>query len=78
MYPRAGWCPGAPVLPWTEDLYGLPAELTIGYDVEAYENTCRPDAATCTGCTLGTGCEYDGGAHTEPRFEQSALIVFYR
>lgn len=31
-----------------------------------------------TGCALGTGCEYDGGAHTEPRYQLSALLVLLR
>ncbi len=79
MYPRAGWCPGAMVTPWVAPLDALAAgPLTVTYDVEAYDNSCRPDAAQCSGCTLGTGCDYDGGAHTEPRFEQSALLVLYR
>lgn len=78
-YPRAGWCPGAMVAPWAEALGPLAAgALTVGYDVEAYDNTCRPDAPTCAGCTLGTGCDYDSGAHTEPRYEQSALLILYR
>ena len=74
----AGWCPGAIVAPWETDLALAPGPLTIGYDVEAYTNTCRPDAPTCTGCTLGTGCDYDGGNHTEPSFQQSAVLVLTR
>ena len=44
----------------------------------AYENTCRPDAPTCAGCTLGTGCAYDGGAHIELGWEQLALLIIQR
>ena len=77
-YPRAGWCPGAIVHPWVEDVAVAPGSLEVSWAVEAYENTCRPDATTCTGCTLGTGCEYDGGSHTEPRYELSALLVLLR
>ncbi|NUP07467.1 MAG: hypothetical protein HOW73_15565 [Polyangiaceae bacterium] len=80
QYPRAGWCPGADVLPWivdvTADISGG-GSATFGYDVEAYENTCRPDSAVCTGCTLGTSCEYDGGAHTEPNYQVSTLLIAY-
>ncbi|HMV68949.1 MAG TPA: peptide-N-glycosidase F-related protein, partial [Myxococcota bacterium] len=80
-YPRAGWCPGADVRPWRVDVTadlapGAPA--TIGYDVEAYENTCRPDAASCGGCVFGTSCAYDGGAHTEPGWYVSGLLIAYR
>lgn len=78
QYPRAGWCPGAMVTPWITDAAPAPGALTVRYDVAAYENTCRPDAPTCAGCTLGTGCAYDGGAHTEPGWEQSALLIVLR
>jgi hypothetical protein len=80
-YARAGWCPGAEVHPWVID---ATADLTdkvaadIAYDVEPFENTCRPDAATCGGCTLGASCDYDGGAHTEPNYQISAALIGYR
>lgn len=80
-YSRAGWCPGADVVPWvldvTADIAGA-ATATFAYDVESYVNTCRPDAPTCTGCTLGTGCAYDGGSHTEPSYTLSTLLIAYR
>lgn len=80
-YPRAGWCPGADVLPWnvdvTADASGA-ATLGLSYDVEAYENTCRPDASPCTACTLGAACDYDGGGHTEPNYQVSMLLIAYR
>ncbi|RMG95624.1 MAG: hypothetical protein D6705_13265 [Deltaproteobacteria bacterium] len=77
-YPRAGWCPGAEVRPWVEDVTaGVAADGTasIVYAMSDYENTCRPDAPVCMGCTLGTGCEYDGGNHTMPRYVLSAHLV---
>lgn len=84
QYSRAGWCPGADVLPWsidiTGDVAGAPA-VTVGYGVQDYENTCRPDAPeapSCKGCTLGTTCEYDGGSHTEPNYQISTLLIGYR
>jgi hypothetical protein len=78
QYPRAGWCPGAIVHPWIDDVAIAPGPVTATWDAAPYENTCRPDAETCTGCTLGTGCDYDGGAHTEPRYELSAVLVLLR
>ena len=75
QYARAGWCPGADVRPWTLDVTPSGA---IAYDVDAYENTCRPDAAMCTGCTLGTSCAYDGGAHTEPHYTISSVLIAFR
>jgi hypothetical protein len=83
-YARAGWCPGADVTPWVFDASGdvvaagSGRTITIGYDVEAYENSCRPGVASCTGCTLGTTCDYDGANHTEPHYSVSALLIGYR
>jgi len=78
QYARAGWCPGAMVTPWTADATAAAGPLTVSYDVETYENTCRPESATCSGCTLGAACDYDGGAHTEPGWEQSAVLILLR
>jgi Peptide-N-glycosidase F, C terminal/Peptide-N-glycosidase F, N terminal len=75
---RAGWCPGAMVRPWSADFAAPAGPLTISYEVESYDNTCRPDAPTCTGCVFGTGCAYNDSSHTEPGWEQSAALVLYR
>lgn len=82
-YPRAGWCPGAPVRPWWVDVSkavqdSTASELTVAYAVETYENSCRPDAPVCGGCALGTGCAYDDGRHTEPKWIVSSLLIGYR
>lgn len=80
-YSRAGWCPGADVHAWlfdvTADVAGG-ASTKIAYAVEAYENTCRPDSAVCEGCSLGTSCDYDGGAHTEPNYQMSTVLIAYK
>ena len=78
QYARAGWCPGAMVEPWIEDVDATVGALAVGYDIEPYENTCRPDATSCSGCTLGTGCDYNDSSHTEPNFQQSALLILLR
>lgn len=76
---RAGWCPGADVRPWIFDATAdVASGATIAYDVATYVNTCRPDAPTCEGCTLGTDCKYDGGNHTEPVYYVSSLLIAYR
>ncbi len=86
QFSRAGWCPGAMVEPWIEDVSdALVADsdamsTTARYDIEAYVNTCHPDAAeapACVGCTLGTSCDFDGGNHTSPRFMVSSLLIAY-
>jgi hypothetical protein len=81
QYSRGGWCPGADVKPWTLDVTADVSGgtmATFAYDVQAYDNTCRPDAMPCTGCTLGTSCAYDGGAHTEPNYQVSTVLIAYR
>ena len=80
IYPRAGWCPGADVKPWQADVTQAVGATTasVSYGIESYENTCRPTAPQCIGCTLGTGCMYDGANHTEPFFYVSSLLIAYR
>lgn len=78
---RAGWCPGAVVDAWQEDVGGAidgTGEVTVSYAVSPYENSCRPDSPMCSGCTLGTGCEYDGGNHTPPSIRLSAVLIAWR
>lgn len=77
QYPRAGWCPGAVTHDWTIDLGDVGLFLSLDYDVEAYENTCRPDSADCSGCALGNGCEWNDSNHTEPNYQITALVIAY-
>lgn len=79
QYARAGWCPGAKTYDWTIDLGAISEPtLTVGYDVQAFENTCRPEANPCAGCTLGTGCAYNDSSHTEPNYQVSAVVIAYK
>ena len=80
-YPRAGWCPGALVEPWTVDLpaAALPSRtLTVAYAPEPWVNTCRPDASPCSGCVFDTGCAYNDSSHTQPFHQVSTLLIAYR
>jgi hypothetical protein len=80
QFSRAGWCPGATVVPWVENVTAAiaNAQTTILYGISAYDNGCRPDALTCGGCTLGTTCAFDDGAHTPPLYIMSAVLIAYR
>lgn len=76
---RAGWCPGDIVDAWREDVTAAvtAGETTVSYALQDYVNTCRPEATTCTGCVLGTGCDYDGGNHTPPHYRLSTSMIVY-
>jgi hypothetical protein len=77
---RAGWCPGAQVLPWVADVSAMAKPgnaITVTYDVQPYENTCRPDSPTCAGCVFRTPCAFDNGNHTAPFFVLSAALIVY-
>ena len=79
--PRAGWCPGAGVLPWVEDVSSAlngATSLKVKWSPQAYENTCRPMAPQCAGCTPGNTCAYNDGSHTSPSYAHSALLVVYK
>lgn len=86
QYPRAGWCPGADVRAFSVDVGAdVNAEAKAGkkafpvaYDVEGYDNTCRPDNCSASSCVFGTGCAYDNGAHTEPYYAMTAVLIGYK
>jgi hypothetical protein len=83
QYPRAGWCPGASVIPWDFDVtsqVGSGGSVPVTYSVSDYTNTCNgsaPGGGVCTGCESGESCAYDGSDHTQPfYYVQSLLIAF--
>ena len=91
-YPRAGWCPGAVVIP---EVFDVTSALTAGSannfvyqvwedtDVE-YVNTCRPGAGDgdnlCEGCAFNSNpdnCDYNGGNHTTPTDKISVQLFIW-
>ncbi len=79
-YPRAGWCPGDKVEPWTVDITEalLAGQTQVSYQPEPFDNSCRPGSSDCKACVFGTSCDFDGGLHTEPRYYVSSFIIYYR
>jgi hypothetical protein len=83
-YSRAGWCPGAFVIPWDFDVtsqVGSGASVAVDYSVTDYLNTCNgsaPDGGVCTGCNPGESCPYDGGGHTQPFYYVQSLLIGFR
>ncbi len=74
---RAGFCPGEPVIPWDLDITAQASPgrpLTLDYNVEPYENRCRPGVVPCP-CVK---CEFDGKGHTQPIFHVGSQAIYYR
>ncbi len=84
QYSRAGWCPGADVVPWDFDVtsqVGPGPTVTLAYGVTPYVNTCNagaPDGGLCAGCAAGESCAYDGSGHTQPFYYVQSLLIGFR
>ncbi len=80
-YPRAGWCPGASVIPMDFDITSDLIEGTnsIQYVLADYENICRPDNPACTGetCAIGDDCNFNNQGHTEPHYKIEIQFIIY-
>ena len=74
---RAGFCPGALVRAWDNDITHLikPGGLfTVDYNVEPYENYCRPDVVPCP-CS---SCDYNDVTRNPPYYWIESQILYYR
>jgi hypothetical protein len=81
QYARAGWCPGSSVIAWDVNITSalVPGDsATLDYDVEPYENLCRPTNPDCVNGVTCTDCEYNYTGHTPPHYSIQAQLVFYR
>jgi hypothetical protein len=92
--PRAGWCPGAYVVPGIVNITEAvrPGEpntfLYVARELtsrEPYVNSCRPGQGgatnTCAGCAFNQqsgNCDYDGAMHTPPVDRVSVMLLIYR
>ena len=79
---RAGWCPGAGAPPWKVDITSVApvggGTIPVQYDVEAYENLCRPDNPDCVSGQTCTDCNFNTTGHTNPHYTMQASAIFYR
>jgi hypothetical protein len=80
QYNRAGWCPGADVIP---DEYDITAHVTPGasvtldYELQSYFNLCSPNNPGCvTGATC-PDCNYNYNGHTEPHYKIAGQLISY-
>jgi len=81
QYNRAGWCPGDRVVPWDNDVtLSVTPGTTVefDYDIQAYENFCRPTNPDCIDGVTCTDCDYNYTGHTEPNFSLNTQLIFYR
>jgi hypothetical protein len=81
QFGRAGWCPGSAVFPWDINITSsiVPGEPAVmDYNVELYENFCRPSNPDCVNGITCPDCEYNYTGHTQPHFSIQAQLIFYR
>jgi len=80
QYNRAGWCPGQSVIPWDNDITsnvtaGQP--ITLDYNIEPYENFCRPNNPDCVSGVTCPDCDYNYTGHTEPHYTIQSQLIYY-
>jgi hypothetical protein len=80
QYARAGWCPGASVIPWDFDVTSQVADagatVPVSYGVTPYMNSCS--GTVCSGCASGESCMYNGSDHTQPFYYVQSLLIGFR
>jgi hypothetical protein len=78
---RAGWCPGDKATPWVVDVGAAVTpgqQVTLDYQIEAYENLCRPGNPGCTPGVTCPDCNYNSTGHTEPHYTIQASAVLFK
>ncbi|MBK8984063.1 MAG: T9SS type A sorting domain-containing protein [Ignavibacteria bacterium] len=81
QYARAGWCPGAGVIPWDNDVTAnvTPGQsVVLDYDLYPYENFCRPTNPLCISGQTCIDCNYNVTGHTEPHYTIQGQLVLYK
>ncbi|NNE43830.1 MAG: T9SS type A sorting domain-containing protein, partial [Gemmatimonadetes bacterium] len=79
--PRAGWCPGDKAAPWNVDVTAAVTPgttATLDYQIEAYENLCRPNNPTCVAGVTCTDCNYNTTGHTEPHYTIHGTAILWK
>lgn len=80
-FARAGWCPGASVIPWDLNVTNsvIPGQnAAVDYNIEPYENLCRPTNPNCVSGVTCADCNYNYNGHTEPNYNVEAQLILYR
>lgn len=80
-YARAGWCPGASVIPFEVDATNsvTPGQnVIINYTLQPYENFCRPNNPLCVQGVTCSDCNYNYNGHTEPHYTIQGQLILYK
>lgn len=80
QYNRAGWCPGADVIPAVYDLtsFVTPGQtVDLEYRLQNYFNTCSPHNPGCVSGSTCTDCNYNYTGHTEPHYKIASQLITY-
>ncbi|HMB69212.1 MAG TPA: peptide-N-glycosidase F-related protein, partial [bacterium] len=78
---RAGWCPGDEARAWTADVTAAvtPGQSAVlDYQVEQYENLCRPGNPDCVPGVTCTDCNYNTTGHTTPHYTVQGQAIFWK
>jgi len=78
---RAGWCPGDGANPWNVDVSAdmTPGQpLLLDYQVQDYENQCRPGNPDCVSGVTCPDCNYNSTGHTTPHYTVQGNVVFWK
>ncbi len=77
---RAGWCPGASVMPAYFNLSSKVApnqNVKLEYVFQTFTNTCSPNNVNCITGTTCSDCNYNYNGHTEPYYQFSGQVITY-
>ncbi|MEO8666812.1 MAG: peptide-N-glycosidase F-related protein [Ignavibacteria bacterium] len=81
QYGRAGWCPGASVVPFDVDASTSVtpgSNVTIDYHLQEFENFCRPFNPSCVTGVTCSDCEFNNNGHTEPHYTITGQLILYK
>ena len=81
QYARAGWCPGASVIPWDLDVSTLitPGQnVSLDYNLMPFTNFCSPNNPNCVTGVTCTDCNYNYTGHTEPHYTVNGQLILFR
>lgn len=81
QFARAGWCPGASVIPWENDVSDvvIPGQnINIDYNLQEFENFCRPTNPSCVNGVTCSDCNFNNNGHTEPHYTIQSQLILYK